>query len=218
MCFAITLKNGPSSVSTGTAAGDGVEVSEARRNSKLPLSNNNSDGVHSICKQIPADAAESGSNSSNLPNGLVPIPSASSPTSHVQAFRFHITNSDTDTSEAALNGRATEPGADASADVDMKMEVDTCDARLTGDAVRADGDGEAGVAGGAGGDARRVFASDALAYLPVRPGVALRAPLTVQLTLIPVDHFTEHSPTSGTIPTALSGAHHFNSASVVASS
>ena len=212
-------------MSTGTA-GDGLEVVEAHRSSKLPLSNNNSDGVNSISKQITADAAEAGSNSAILPNGLVPIPSASIPTSHVQAFRFHITHTDTGASEAALNGQAAESGSGASADVDMK--VNTCDAGLTGDAVRTGADGDAGAAAessasgadGAGGDARRVFASDALAYLPVRPGVALRAPLTVQLTLIPVDqdHYTEHSPTSDTIPTALSGAHHFNSASVVASS
>ena len=216
-------------MSTGTAGdGDGQEVVEAHRSNKLPLSNNNSDGVNSIAEQITAEAAEAGSSSAILTNGLVPIPSASHPNSHVQAFRFHIAHTRMEAGsnevEATPNGRAArtaETGADASAsaDVDMKEATCECDADLPGETVQADGDA-GGAAGSAGGDARKLFASDALAYLPVRPGVALRAPLTVQLTLIPVDqdHYAEHSPASDTIPTALAGAQHFNSASVVASS
>lgn len=165
------------------------------------------------------DASE-GSNKAIDPDDLLSKLNASISTStsnpaasHVQAFRFHITCTDPiATADTIPNGSAV-PVSDADADVDA--DVDTKSMSTDGRA----GDGAADAAGGrwrvravagegkgegAGEDAREVFASDALAYLPVRPGVYLRTPLTVQLTLMPVDRSDvnsfEHSPCAETIP------------------
>lgn len=96
---------------------------------------------------------------------------------------------DVDAKSMPTDGRAGDGAADA----------DAAGGRWRVRAVSGEGKGE-----GAGEDAREVFASDALAYLPVRPGVYLRTPLTVQLTLMPVDRSDvnsfEHSPCAETIP------------------
>ena len=105
-------------MSTGAPGGQLV-TRDALYGSKLSLSNNNRDEDHSPSKKFTVDATDGGSNTTIQPNGLV----RSSLASHVQAFRFHVTNTDAVAIEAAPNGRA----AAAASDADIDMQVATCD-------------------------------------------------------------------------------------------
>ena len=110
-------------MSTGAPGGQLV-TRDALYGSKLSLSNNNRDEDHSPSKKFTVDATDGGSNTTIQPNGLV----RSSLASHVQAFRFHVTNTDAVAIEAAPNGRA----AAAASDADIDMQVATCDGDTSG--------------------------------------------------------------------------------------